>query len=77
MLADAPRVYQSLELIRRPPGRTSPLEKADWPPEDSELADQRPIVRFEPIIPLEIAEFDSDGLADARQWVKPTPTCRP
>src|SRR5450755_4627198 len=31
------------------------------------LADQRPIVRSEPVIPLETAEFDSDGLADARQ----------
>jgi hypothetical protein len=36
------------------------------------LADQRTIVRSELVIPLEIAEFDSDGLADARQWAKPT-----
>jgi len=33
------------------------------------LADQRPIVRSEPVIPLEIAEFDGDGLADVRQRV--------
>jgi len=33
------------------------------------LADQRPIVRSEPVIPLEIAEFDSAGLADVRQRV--------
>jgi hypothetical protein len=33
---------------------------------------QRPIVRSEPVIPRETAEFDSDGLADARQWAKPT-----
>jgi hypothetical protein len=37
------------------------------------LADQR-IVRTDPVIPRETAEFDSDGLADARQWVKPTPS---
>jgi hypothetical protein len=36
------------------------------------LADQRPIVRSEPVIPVEIAEFNSDGLADARQWAKTT-----
>jgi hypothetical protein len=36
------------------------------------MADQRPIVRPEVVIPLEIAEFDSDGLADGRQRVKPT-----
>jgi hypothetical protein len=36
------------------------------------MADQRLIVRSEPVIPLEIAEFDSDGLADVRQGVKPT-----
>jgi hypothetical protein len=24
------------------------------------------------VIPRETAEFDSDGLADARQWAKPT-----
>jgi hypothetical protein len=40
--------------------------------ESPQLADQRPIVRSEPIIPLEIAEFDSDDLADIRQWAKPT-----
>jgi hypothetical protein len=34
------------------------------------LADQRPIVRSEPVIPLEIAEFDCDGLADVCQWAK-------
>jgi hypothetical protein len=31
------------------------------------LADQRPIVRSKPVIPLKIAEFYSDGLADVRQ----------
>jgi len=36
------------------------------------VADQRPLVRSEPVIPLETAEFDSDGLADVRQWAKPT-----
>jgi hypothetical protein len=36
------------------------------------LADQRPIVRSAPVIPLETAEFDSDGFADGRQRVKPT-----
>ncbi len=39
--------------------------------------DQRPIVRSEAVIPFEIAEFDSDGLANVRQGVKLTPTCRP
>jgi hypothetical protein len=29
----------------------------------------------EPVIPLEIAEFDGDGLADVRQRVKPTRFC--
>jgi hypothetical protein len=33
------------------------------------LADQRPIVRSEPVIPLETAEFDSNGLANVRQRV--------
>ena len=36
-------------------------------------ADQRPIVRSRPVIPLETAEFDSDGLADVRQRVISTP----
>jgi hypothetical protein len=40
------------------------------------LADQRPIVRSEPVMPRETAEFDSDGLAGGRQWTKPTPFCR-
>jgi hypothetical protein len=34
------------------------------------LADQRPIGRSRPVVPLEIAEFNSDGLADVRQWAK-------
>jgi hypothetical protein len=33
------------------------------------VADQRPIVRSEPVIPLDTAEFDNDGLADGRQRV--------
>jgi hypothetical protein len=37
------------------------------------LADQRPIVRSEPVIALETAEFDSDGLADVRQPGKADP----
>jgi hypothetical protein len=35
-------------------------------------ADQRLIVRSDPVIPLGTAEFDSDDLADARQWGKST-----
>jgi hypothetical protein len=31
------------------------------------LADQRPIARWKPVIPFEIAEFDSEGLAGGRQ----------
>jgi hypothetical protein len=30
------------------------------------------VARFGPIIPREIAEFDSHGLANARQWATPT-----
>jgi len=38
------------------------------------LADQRPIVRSEPVIPLETAEFDSDGLlAGKRLMLVPKP----
>jgi len=33
------------------------------------MADQRPIVRSEPVTPLEIAEIDSDDLVDVRQRV--------
>jgi hypothetical protein len=33
------------------------------------VAEQRPIVCSEPVIPLEIAEFDSGDLADVRQRV--------
>jgi len=39
------------------------------------LADQRPIAPSEPVIPLKIAEFDIDGLADVRQRVISTPCC--
>jgi hypothetical protein len=39
------------------------------------VPDQRPIVRSEPVIPLEIAEFDIDSLADVRQRVKPNRCC--
>jgi len=36
------------------------------------LADQRPICFSEPVIPLETADFDSDGLAGDREWVMST-----
>ena len=39
MLADAPRVYQSLRLTGRSPGRLSALEPADWAAEGQDLAD--------------------------------------
>jgi hypothetical protein len=44
------------------------LWKGRFPLDCLKVAEQRPIVRSEPVIPRETAEFDSDGLADARQW---------
>ena len=51
------------------------LEPTFQHPDRPELADQRPIVRSEPVILLETAEFDSDGLDDARQRSKTTRSC--
>jgi len=41
MLADAPRVYQNLGLIRCGSGRMSGLERADWAEEGQVVAVQR------------------------------------
>jgi len=41
------------------------------------VAVQRPIVRSEPAVPLETAEFNGAGLADARQRSKTTLCCHP
>jgi hypothetical protein len=57
--------------------RTSAYRKAHLIRARPVVADQRPIVRSEPVIALETTEFDSDGIADDRQRVKPTLCCRP
>ena len=72
MVADDPRFYQSLLGIHR--------QRVEYPHWSKQIRHrnvrvwpvQRPIVRFEPVIPFEFAEFDSDGLTDIRQWARPT-----
>jgi hypothetical protein len=58
------------------PSRAAALRMEFVAVDRPQVAGQRPIARSEPVIPLEIAEFDSDGLAGDRQRVIPTLWCR-